>query len=223
MRGKILKREKNIITVELYDDISKQDEERYEINGDLYLTMDLFDPQSITQKQRDHIYALIGDMSFHTGFPEEAWERYLKVGFMHFDNMVSLPSFKANNMSKSRASKFIEFTIITCIKLEIPFREGQYYLTRESANVVYYLVMNRLCVVCGKPHAQLHHSSNLIGMGRDRNKHNHLLSGFLTLCTDHHDEVHKKGLERFNKEHILKPIKLNKRELKQLNIRGKYD
>lgn len=222
MRGEILNQDGDILTVRIFDKLDEEQRNRFEIDGKLYAMVELFDPESITVAQRNHIYALFKDMSVFTGYPEEHWERYMKVNFMHHEMLPDIPSLKYNAMSKATANNFIEYIIIFCIQNEIPFRKNQYYLTGESAKVVYYLLMNRLCVVCGKEHAEIHHTDNLVGMGQDRRKYNHLNSGFLSLCRTHHDEAHVIGLDNFNEKYILKPIKLKEREFKQLGIQGDF-
>lgn len=216
MRAEILDQEGDILKVKLFDELADDEVKRYQLGDRLFARVELFDPESITIEQRKHIYALFGDMEEYTGYPKDWWERYMKEGFMHYDFMMEYPSLSANKMSKTRAMKFIEFIIIYCIQNEIPFRKNQFYLTAESSNVIFYLTMNRMCVVCGKPHADLHHATNLVGQGRDRRKHDHWNSTFLTLCREHHNEAHAIGLEVFNKKYVVKPIKLNKKQLKEL-------
>lgn len=218
MRAEIIKQKGKEITLKLIDELTDGDKQKYEINGRLFAMVELFDPDSITQPQRNHIYALIGDLEKYTGYPEEWWERYLKRNFMHLENLKEMPSLAVNRMTKAQASKFIEFIIIYCIQNEIPFRKNQFYLTEESANVLFYLTMNRLCVVCGKPHADIHHATNLVGMGNDRRKHSHWNSTFLSLCRGHHNEVHSLGLEEFNKKYLVKPVKLTQRNLKDIGV-----
>ncbi len=218
MRAEIIGRDGNELTVKVFDDLTDEDINRYRLGDRLFAKLELFDPESITADQRKHIYALLGDLEVYTGYPKDWWERYLKENFMHYDFMTGLPSFATNQMSKARASKFIEFVIIFCIQNEVPFRKNQFYLTQESSNVLFYLTMSRLCVVCGRPHADIHHATNLVGMGNVRRAHNHWDSTFLSLCREHHNEVHSLGLEEFNKKHLVKPVKLNQRQLKEIGV-----
>lgn len=216
MRAEIIKQEGDILTVRLFDKLTPEEKERYEIGGRLFATLELYDPDGITHAQRKHIYALFGDMEAATGYPADWWERYIKLNFMHLDFMTELPSFAAGKMSKVQAGKFIEYLIIFMIQNEIPFRDNRFYLTTESSKILFYLVMNKLCVVCGEPHADLHHATNLVGMGNDRTNHKHWNSRFLTLCRTHHTEAHYIGLENFNQKYHLKPVKLTQRNLKDM-------
>lgn len=216
MRAEILEQKGNILTVKLYDDLGEEDKNRYEINDRLFATLELYDPESITVEQRRHIYALIGDMEAYTGYPEEAWERFMKRGFMHYDNMKELPSIAVNQMSKARASKFIEFIIVFCIKKQIPFRKDQFYLPRESSNYLFWATNMGNCVICGSEKSDLHHATDLVGMGNDRTKKKHWDSTFISLCREHHNEAHNLGLTLFMEKWIVKPIKLNERQYKKI-------
>lgn len=218
MRAEIIGRDGNELTIKVFDDLTDEDINRYRLGDRLFAKLELFDPESITADQRKHIYALLGDLEVYTGYPKDWWERYLKENFMHYDFMMDLPSLGVNKMNKARASKFIEFIIIFCIQNEVPFRKNQFYLTQESSNVLFYLTMSRLCVVCGQPHADIHHATNLVGMGNVRKMHNHWDSTFLSLCREHHNEVHSLGLEEFNKKYLVKPVKLNQRQLKEVGV-----
>lgn len=216
MRAEIIGRKGNELTLKVFDDLTDEDIKRYQIGDRLFARVELFDPESITVDQRKHIYALFGDMEAYTGYPREWWERFTKEGFMHHDLMDKMPSLATNAMSKAQAAKFTEFIIIYCIQNGVPFRKQQFYLPQESSNVIFYLTMQRMCVVCGKPHADLHHATNLVGQGNNRKNHDHWNSTFLTLCRTHHTEAHQIGLDNFNKKYLVKPVKLNKRQLKQL-------
>lgn len=216
MRAEILKQDGDILTIKLYDELTEADINRYKIGDRLFATVDLYDPESITREQQSHIYALIGDMEAHTGYPEEAWERHIKVNFMHHDFMKDLPSFALNAMSKQRASKLIEYIIIYCIQNEIPFRKDQFYLPRESSNFLYYATAVGDCIICGAEKADLHHATDLVGMGNDRTKKEHWKSTFMSLCRTHHNEAHALGLTEFMKKHIVKPIKLNERQYNEI-------
>lgn len=217
MRAEILEHDGDILKLRIFDKLTEEEKRRYEINGRLFSLLEMYDPESITVAQQNHIYALIGDISFYTGYPKAEWERYIKENFKHFDFLPDIPSFALNKMSKAQASKVIEYIVIFCIREEIPFRKDQFYLPRESSNYVFWATMKRNCVVCGKPHAQIHHFDT-VGMGRNRNKVDHTKLRVMALCTDHHKETHTIGDKEFYKKHLVKPVKLNKRQLKELGM-----
>lgn len=218
MRAEIIKQDGNEVTMKIFDELTEEDKSRYEINGRLFAVVELFDPDSITNEQRRHIYALLGDFEEYTGYTLESAESLFKVKFMHHEFLDELPSLAANRMTKTRASKFIEFIIIYYIQNGIPFRKDQIYLPRESSNFIFWSTMTRHCVICGKPHAEIHHATNLVGRGRNRRKHDHWNSTFLPLCREHHNEAHSLGLTEFMNKYLVKPVKLNKRQLKEIGV-----
>ena len=67
MRAEIIKQDGNEITMKIFDELTEEDKSRYEINGRLFAVVELFDPDSITNEQRRHIYALLGDVEEYTG------------------------------------------------------------------------------------------------------------------------------------------------------------
>lgn len=212
MNGEILKHEGDIVTIKLYDELTDDKKRIYDRDGRLFAVVELFDPDSITEAQRKHYWALIGDMEFYTGMGEKYWDAKMKIGFMHYDMLDHLPSVAINGMSKSKANLFLEFVIIYCIQKGIPFRQDQFYLPRESSNYLYWATNVGACVLCGDLGSDLHHATNLVGMGNDRSKKAHWHSTFLSLCRTHHQEAHNLGLTEFMKRHLVKPIKLNERQ-----------
>lgn len=218
MRAEIIGREGNEIRVKLYDNLTDEEIERYKIGDRLFAMVELFDPDSITIEQRKHIYALFGDFSEFTGYTLESAESLFKVKFMHHEFLDELPSLATNQMTKTMASKFIEYIVIWYIQNDIPFRKDQIYLPRESSNYIYWATMTKHCVICGEPHADIHHATNLVGRGGNRRTHDHWNSTFLSLCRSHHNQVHNMGLTEFMKKYLVKPVKLKHKELKQLGV-----
>lgn len=212
MNGEIIEHKGDIITVKLFDKLTEENKKVYDRNGRLFAVVELFDPDSITQSQRSHYWALIGDMEFYTGMGIEYWDARMKLGFMHHQMLDELPSVAINGMSKARASLFLEFIIIYCIQKGIPFRKNQFYLPRESSNFLYWMTNTGGCIICGDLDSDLHHATNLVGMGNDRSKKKHWESTFMSLCRTHHNEAHNLGLTDFMAKHLVKPIKLNERQ-----------
>lgn len=216
MRAKLTGQNGDEYTFKIYDKVTEEEKSNYKIDGELFATIEWFDPESITKAQQNHIYALIGDMAFYTGYPEAEWERYIKRNFMHKENLKELPSFAINKMSKNEARELIEYIIIFCIREEIPFRKNQFYLPRESSNFLYWATNAGMCVICGDLESDMHHATNLVGMGRNRNEKKHWHSTFLSLCRAHHNEAHNLGLTAFMEKYLVKPIKLNERQYNEV-------
>lgn len=188
--------------------------------NDGIVVVDFCEELNITVEQRTHFYALIGDYSEYTGVPVDAAEAFVKYNYMLKHDLGELPSLKRNAMTKSDASQLLEYTIDYFITNDIPFRKQAFYLTTDVSKMLYAMTMKRLCLVCGKPHSDIHHHSNLPGIGNNRKNHDHYNSTFLCLCRTCHEEVHH-GFDIFLTKHHLKPVKLSKEDLFQLGLMTK--
>src|SRR5699024_5537947 len=104
---------------------------------------------------------------------------------------------------------------------EIPFRKQQFYLTADTSRMLFALTMKRICFVCGKKHSHLHHY-DAVQRGLNRNKIDHTKHMFMMLCANNHQEAHNLGNKEFCSKYHLKPIKLDEKSLRELNIQGNY-
>jgi len=223
IQSEVIEFDGDTITLKLHDEVYVEKVRELAVDGRYFTYLDFYEKDTITDLQRDHYYALIGDMHEFNGFPERTLDSRMRFEFMNYYLLDEYPSLSRGSMRKSTASELIQFVIDYCIQNGIPFRKQQFYLTADTSRMLFALTMKGLCVVCGKPHADIHHATNLPGMGNDRKKHNHLESTFLALCRGHHNEVHNLGLTEFMDKYYVKPVKLNERQLKELNIQGNYE
>lgn len=186
------------------------------------LVVDFYEKDTITDLQRNHYFALVGDIEEYTGHTVDAIDSYLRVKFMNLIKLDEYPSLKRNQMKKTVASDLLEYVIDLCITNDIPFRKQQFYLTINNSKMLYALTLKRLCWVCGKPHSDIHHTNgSTVGMGNDRTKVNHVGRGAMCLCREHHTEMHSMTeIDFFNKYHIL-PIKLNEEAVITLGLMTK--
>ncbi|HIF7974698.1 TPA: putative HNHc nuclease [Staphylococcus aureus] len=83
--------------------------------------------------------------------------------------------------------------------------------------LLYWATINRNCVICGKPHADLAHYE-AVGRGMNRNKMNHYDKHVLALCREHHNEQHAIGVKSFDDKYHLHDswIKVDERLNKML-------
>lgn len=222
IESEIIAHEGNEVTLRLYNQIDVEEAKQKAVDGRYLTYLDFYEKDKISDLQRKHYFALVGDFTEYTGTPESSADSYLKYQFMQEHGLDEFPSLARGQMKKSTATELITYVIEFMIGNEIPFRKQQFYLTADVNRMLYAMTMKRLCFVCGKPHADLHHATDLVGMGQDRNKYNHLKSTFMTLCRTHHNEVHNLGLSAFASKYHIKPIKLDEKSLKELGIRGDY-
>ena len=178
--------------------------------GDLLLN----DCRMISRQQQKKIYAMIGDISDYTGHHVEFLKSYLKCEYI---KMYGGEWFSLGYVDRTTARKFIEFILHICFEWEVPLKLNTVDLTRDVNNYLYLCLKYRKCAVCGC-HADIHHHENLVGMGMDRAKHNHIDSRFIALCRVHHNECHNIGHKTFEDKYKITAIKLNEAAIKELRI-----
>ena len=178
--------------------------------GDLLLN----DCRMISRQQQKKIYAMIGDISDYTGHHVEFLKSYLKCEYI---KMYGGEWFSLGYVDMTTARKFIEFILHICFEWEVPLSTNTVDLSRDINNYLYLCLTHRKCAICGEK-ADIHHHSNLVGMGRDRNRHDHHNSEFIALCRTHHTECHQIGLKQFEQKYHLKAIKLDLETIKELGI-----
>lgn len=170
----------------------------------LDVKIEIEDKRSITQSQRNYIFALCSDIENYVGTDKEL----LRYNFMSHCNISSL-----TKCSMTKAKLIIEEILDYCIINQIPIT----LKSRQNANFelndkrIYMLTLTRSCLLCGKT-AQLHHFNCRVGVGYNRKKISHIGMQIIPLCYNHHVEIHAIGdLEFSKKYHIEKGITVDKR------------
>jgi hypothetical protein len=109
------------------------------------------------------------------------------------------------------AREFINFLVEFIIENDIPTRVPLIENCEDIERYVYACLMSKKCAVCGR-HADLHHcDGGVIGMGNNREQVNHIGRPALSLCREHHTEIHRIGQEDFLKRYFLEPVKIDER------------
>ena len=222
IQSEIIAHKGDEVVLKLYNDIDIEKAKQKAVDGRYLTVLDFYEKDSITDLQRKHYFALIGDYTEYTGTPEQAADSYFRYNFMQEQGLDEYPSLARNRMKKTMATELITWLIEFMIQNEIPFRKQQFYLTADTSRMLFALTMKRICFVCGKEHSHLHHY-DAVQRGRDRNKIDHTKHRFMMLCADHHQEIHNSGNEVFCKKYHLQPIKLDEKSLRELNIQGNYE
>ena len=222
IQSEIIAHKGDEVVLKLYNDIDIEKAKQKAVDGRYLTVLDFYEKDSITDLQRKHYFALIGDYTEYTGTPEQAADSYFRYNFMQEQGLDEYPSLARNQMKRTVATELITWLIEFMIQNEIPFRKQQFYLTADTSRMLFALTMKRICWVCGKKHSHLHHY-DAVQRGHDRTKIDHTKHRFMMLCADHHQEIHNLGNKAFCEKYILSPIKLDKKNLKELNIRGNYE
>ena len=174
----------------------------------------LDDGRRISAKQRKLIYALFKDISLYTGYEVEELKELLKIDFMIDKDR---DYFSLSDVEIEVATEFIEYILEFMFAFDVPINKKVVVLAREVNNFLYLCLIHRKCAVCGS-HADIHHHENLVGMGMDRAKHNHIDSRYIALCRVHHNECHNIGHKTFEDKYKITAIKLNEAAIKELRI-----
>ena len=179
--------------------LNEMDQLMIENGYPLDVELNIIDGRKITIKQRKKIFALLNDIYMHTGQPQEdlrqMFQFYLKTikGY----ELISLRS-----CSVTVARELIEVILEWTFLHDIPLNHKTSDLLKEDGKFIYLTVVNRQCIICGKPKSDLAHKQ-AIGRGRNRNKMDHYGHEVLALCRNHHTEQHQIGINSFNKKYHL--------------------
>lgn len=213
MRAELLRVDGSQVTLQLFDD--PEELAKGEYKGRYFAYLEPWLPDTTTDEQRKHFYALIKDISDHTG--EAPWVIKLRMKYLYMiaHDKTKEPSLARNKMSKKDARLLIQTVIDFALEHDIPLRGN--YLPYFEEKQFFELTLKRMCWVCGR-HGDLHHVQ-AVGMGRDRSKIDHTKHEFMCLCRHHHQETHQVGQETFMKKYSLQGgIKLMKEQLKSLGV-----
>ncbi|PPD61428.1 hypothetical protein CYI98_002510 [Staphylococcus pseudintermedius] len=169
-------------------------------NGfDVEVEVKPIDPYMITDKQRRKIFALCNDIEEYTGQPRE----YMRYMFMDYVSFVEgYDGLSLSKCSRTQAKQVIEVILDWVFYNDIPLNHKTSDLLKNDKSFLYWATVNRNCVICGKPHAELAHY-HAVGRGRNRRKIEHTGNKVLALCTRHHKEQHNIGIDSFNDRYHL--------------------
>ncbi|MFO3694337.1 putative HNHc nuclease, partial [Staphylococcus felis] len=156
-------------------------------------------PYAITDKQRRKIFALCNDIEEFTGQPRE----YMRYMFMDYVSFVEgYDKLSLANCTRTQAKQVIEVILDWVFHNDIPLNYKTSDLLKNDKAFLYWSTVNRNCVICGKPHAELAHYE-AVGRGFNRNKMNHYDKHVLALCREHHNEQHAIGVKSFDDKYHL--------------------
>lgn len=210
---KVLNIKDDILTVKIDKPLNKDYLKLVSANSPPILKADVLDTRVLSTEQRKLIYSLIRDISNFTGYLQEETKSILKIGF---EEKTGIENISFSDCSKTDAKLFINYLIDLVIELKIPLKKRYKYLLED--NYFYYkCLVNRVCCVCGKTHADIAHVET-VGMGRDRRHIDHEKHSFMSLCREHHVEQHKIGISSFISKYHIIPVRLTTEDIHKLKI-----
>ena len=183
----------------------------------LEVELNVVDGREITIKQRKKIFALLNDIYMHTGQPQDDLRQMFQF---YLQTIKGYDPISLSDCSVTVARELIEVILEWTFLHNVPLNHKTSDLLKEDAKFIYLTVINRQCIICGKPKSDLAHKQ-AIGRGRNRNKMDHYGHEVLALCRNHHTEQHQIGINSFNRKYHLENswIKVDDRLNKMLKGR----
>lgn len=197
--AKVVKAKGNLITIQ----VSAHDHPDYlTLGSDVGLIYD--DGRHISAVQRKKIFAMLHDIDEQSGnYLMDLTEYQMKQMFciaQDFD------TFSLSNCSMSLATAFIEFLIKFCLVEDIRFSSQSLDEIRGQYGWEITCLEQHSCCICSH-HADIAHV-HAVGIGRDRNKINHIGNQVMALCRIHHNEQHNMGIWSFMHKYHLKGVRV---------------
>jgi hypothetical protein len=178
------------------------------LEGDMIPEVRMRNTQGITNDQKKFINVIIYYIAqWYGDTPFESLRDYLKYEF-GIHNGVPLDSLTM--LDKTEASQFIDMLVNFALKHNIELPNGIANMAPEQGKWQYYCLMHKVCCICGKPHADLHHVDT-VGMGSNRNHIDHKDKLSMSLCRIHHVTLEQEGSEKFFSKYKVTPIKINEK------------
>lgn len=214
--GSLKQAKDKLLTFELDSNINLPAVSRMADKGKITANISFQDKRMITDDQRKKAFALINDIAEYTGYPPDVMYQKMKFYYMAASG-CDVFSLSRNGVTRTFASRFIEFCIEWCFQMEIPFKYREYHLAADESRTLFIYLKYRMCFVCGRPHADIAHVET-VGIGNNRHHIDHRSHHFMALCREHHTEQHKIGIKSFLEKYHLAPIKLNDETIVSLKI-----
>lgn len=177
------------------------------------------DSRPLSDVQRKMCYALINAIAEHTGNSTQDIKEYFKLEFWS-SRVESLADkiFSLSNAPMSLVAEFQRFLINFVLENDIPTKRPLLEYVDDIDHYVYMCLIHKKCCICGKK-SDLHHIDT-IGMGNDRTEVQHEGREAMSLCREHHNEMHQIGKQDFFKKyHFNNGVKIDKTLLKIYGLR----
>lgn len=168
------------------------------------------DSRPLSDKQRRSCYALLREIAEYTGQGEDTTKEWMKLKFLADDLEETADKiFSLSNAPMSLVCAFQRYMVRFILDWDIPTRFSLLDMVDDVADYIYGCLINKKCVITGRP-AELHHVER-VGMGRNRDEIIHEGMEVLPLCREKHGEAHTMPDEEFfEKYHLPGGIVLDK-------------
>lgn len=178
-------------------------------------TVMLNDGRTITDRQRRYIYALLRDISFHTGHQSELLKDIFKGETL---SRTGGDWFSLSDCSMTQANEMIETLIEFCIEWRVPTQDSLLELAPDIERYIYCCLKNKVCCITQREGAELHHVDH-VGMGRDRHEIPHKGLRAMPLLRRYHNEAHIIGQKTFDEKYHVFGVELDDALCKVWNLK----
>lgn len=174
-----------------------------------YITKFISDPPANHIKKEERSILNSFKLQYLIDITDDEEIRYMLT--YNYCDLVGINLFSLSDVDMTTASDFINYLITFCIEYGVQTNIPLNELTNDLQRYTYACVANRKCVVCQAPNADIHHSMEKVGMGRDRNAIIHEGMHVQSLCRIHHTECHTMPQGDFDERYHVISIKLDKK------------
>lgn len=180
----------------------------------------LIDKRRLSDKQRNTVYALLREISKHTGQGLSSTKEAMKRKFLDEDMCeTGMENFSLSDAPVSLVCGFQRYLVRFILDYDLPCSFPLLDFVDDVADYIYACLVSKKCCVCGRP-ADLHHVDH-VGLGRDRTDIIHEGMEALPLCRGHHTIDHTIGEKAFmEKYHIPKGIIIDKNVCKIYGLKA---
>lgn len=160
------------------------------------------DSRPLSDKQRRMCYAMIKAIADWSGSSSEDIKQAFKMEFWaeHVDTLAD-KIFSLSDAPMSLVAEFQRFLVRFIIENDVPLKFALREYADDIGHYTFMCLIHKKCAVCGK-RAELHHI-DAVGMGNDRTKAEHLGREVISLCREHHGEMHTLGKRGFCEKYHL--------------------
>lgn len=164
--------------------------------------VDMIDSRPLSDKQRRMCYALVNAIADWSGSGAEEVKEAFKLDFWaERVDTLSDKIFSLANAPMSLVAEFQRFLVAFILTHDVPTKRPLREYVDDIEAYTYLCLVRRKCAVCGR-RAELHHI-DAIGMGNDRTKVQHEGREVMSLCREHHMELHTVGKAEFMAKYHL--------------------
>lgn len=164
--------------------------------------VEMIDSRPLSDKQRRMCYAMIGAIADWEGSCTEEVKEAFKLDFWaeRVDTLAD-KIFSLSDAPMSLVAEFQRFLVAFILTHDVPTKFPLREYVDDIEAYTYFCLVRRKCAVCGR-RAEGHHI-DAVGMGNDRNEVRHEGREVMSLCREHHAEIHTIGYGAFMKKYHL--------------------